>query len=122
MRARLILLAHGSRRAAWGAPLEALTARLAQRIGADAVTLAYLDLSVPSLLDAARAAAADGVTRLRVMPLFLSGGGHVAHDVPPQIEAVRAALPNLDVVLLPPLGEHPLVLEALCAVALGEAD
>ncbi|MCB9536154.1 MAG: CbiX/SirB N-terminal domain-containing protein [Myxococcales bacterium] len=118
MRDRLVLFAHGSRRGAWRAPLEALAARLGERLGRpEAVALAYLELCPPSLGEAAAAALADGVERLRVLPLFMSGGGHVAHDLPPLVEAARAACPGLRIEVLPALGEHPLVLEALAAIA-----
>jgi sirohydrochlorin cobaltochelatase len=121
MRDRLILFAHGSRREAWRAPLEALAARLGERVGRpDAVALAYLELCPPSLGEAAAAAVADGVERLRVLPLFMSGGGHVARDLPPLVDAARADCPGLRIEVLPALGEHPLVLEALGVIVADE--
>lgn len=118
MRDRLILFAHGSRREAWRSPLEALAARLGERLGRpDGVALAYLELCPPTLGEAAATAAAEGVERLRVLPLFMSGGGHVARDLPPLVESARAACPGLVIEVLPALGEHPLVLDALAAIA-----
>lgn len=114
---RLVLIAHGSRRSAWRAPLDALCARMQARLGPDAVRLAFMELCPPDLAEVAAEAAADGVTRLRVLPLFMSAGGHVEHDIAPQVEALRGRHPGLELELLPALGEHPLVFDALCAIA-----
>lgn len=117
MSARLILVAHGSRRASWRAPLDALTGRVQARLGPDAVRLAFMELCPPDLETVVAEAVADGVTRIRILPLFMSSGGHVKHDIAPTIDALAAAHPGVDVQLLPALGEHPLVLDALCAIA-----
>lgn len=113
----LVLIAHGSRRPAWRAPLDALCARLCARIGPDAARLAFMELCPPDLATVVADAVARGVSRIDVLPLFMSGGGHVEHDIAPQVEALRAAHPEITIELLPALGEHPLVLDALCAIA-----
>lgn len=117
MSERLILVAHGSRRPSWRAPLDALTARLQARLGPDAVRLAFMELCPPDIDAAVAEAAADGVRRARILPLFMSSGGHVTHDIAPTLEALVARYPEVELQLLPALGEHPLVLDALCAIA-----
>jgi len=87
------------------------------RLGAGAVGLCFMELCPPDVPTAVGEAAADGVKRVRIMPLFMSSGGHVKHDIEPQLAALRARYPALTLELLPALGEHPLVLDALCAVA-----
>lgn len=84
--------------------------------GAEPIRLAYLEACPPTVAEAAAQAVADGETRLLVLPLFISGGGHVRHDLAPQVAAVADAHPELAVELLPALGEHPLVLDALAAM------
>lgn len=116
MRTRLILIAHGSRRASWRAPLEALCGRLQARLGADAVRLAFMELCPPDLATVAAEAFEGGVTHLRVLPLFMSAGGHVQHDIVPQVASLEAKYPAHTIELLPALGEHPMVLDALCAI------
>ena len=44
-------------------------------------------LYAPSLADVVREAARDGKLHLRVLPLFLAAGAHVAEDIPRQIAA-----------------------------------
>ncbi len=119
MQERLVILAHGSRRTSWRLPIERLAARLSERLGAAHVAVAYLELCEPDLVAVAAQAVADGVTQLRVLPLFWSGGGHVARDVPPQVDAVRAAHPTLGVIVEPAVGEHPALVDAMVQIAGG---
>lgn len=119
---RLIMVAHGSRRPAWRAPLDALCARLRDRLGARAVDLAFMELCEPDLPTAVGAAVADGASHIRILPLFMSGGGHVEHDIAPGLDDLRAAHPGVSVTLLPALGEHPRVLDALCTIAAEQDD
>lgn len=116
-RARLILIAHGSTRPSWRAPLEALRDRLAARLGPDTVRLAFMELCPPDLATVVAEAIADDIDAIRVLPLFMSAGGHVTHDIAPAVEALRAKHPAITLELLPALGEHPRVLDALCEIA-----
>lgn len=104
---RLILFAHGSRDSRWRAPFERLEADLKAALGAARVRLAYMEFVGPTLLDVAAESARDGVTGLRVLPLFLSAGAHVAQDIPAQVAEARARNPGLRIDVLPPIGEHP---------------
>lgn len=61
----------------------------------------------PTLMEIAATAAFAGVTRLRLLPLFLAGGAHVAIDIPRIVGEVRQAWPALEVDVLPPVGEDP---------------
>ncbi|MEZ4468424.1 MAG: CbiX/SirB N-terminal domain-containing protein [bacterium] len=76
----LVILAHGSSREAWRAPIEALSARIAER-SAGPVHLAWLEAAPPDLEAVLAGAVAQGATAVRVLPLFWSSGGHVARDV-----------------------------------------
>lgn len=117
MNERLIIFAHGSSRASWKRPIEALAGRIGARLGAGRAQAAYLELCPPSLMDAAEQAVADGVGRLRVLPLFWSGGGHVTRDIPPQVAAVQARFPGLQITVESAVGEHPALVDALVAIA-----
>ena len=104
---RLLLFVHGSRDPRWRAPFERMTADLQEKLGAGRVRLVYMEFAEPTLLDVADEAARDGVTRLRLLPLFLAGGAHVANDIPDQVGAVRSRHPELRIEVLPPVGEDP---------------
>ena len=77
----LILLAHGARDTAWAAPFEAVAARVRRRHAGVSVRLAYLEFMAPALGAAGAELAAQGCSRVTVLPLFLGAGGHVRKDV-----------------------------------------
>jgi sirohydrochlorin cobaltochelatase len=104
---RLLLFVHGSRDPRWRAPFERMTAELQEKIGAGRVRLVYMEFAEPTLLDVAGEAARDGVSCLRLLPLFLAGGAHVANDIPEQVDEVIRRHPNLHIEVLPPVGEDP---------------
>ena len=113
----LVLVAHGSRDPAWRASVEDIVALLERDLGPDQVRLAYMDCSPPTLLDVVTEAAEAGVVSFRVLPLFLAPQGHVEKDVRPLTEDVRRAWPDVDIELLPALGQQPEYRQALARIA-----
>jgi sirohydrochlorin cobaltochelatase len=103
---RLVIFAHGSPDIRWRLPFEELTASLIERHGAEKVRLAYMEFAQPSLSDIAQEAARDGKLHLRLLPMFLSAGGHVAEDIPRQVAVVQMSFPQVKIELLQPIGEH----------------
>jgi sirohydrochlorin cobaltochelatase len=114
---RLVIFAHGSVDSRWRLPFEELTASLTERHGADKVRLAYMEFVRPSLADVVREAARDGKLDLRVLPLFLAAGAHVAEDIPQQIADAQRSFPRVKIELLRPIGEHPRVKELFREIA-----
>jgi sirohydrochlorin cobaltochelatase len=104
---RIILFAHGSRDPIWIETFERVALELAMEIGVESVALAYLEFALPSLADAVLDAAEDGVRKVKILPLFLSAGGHVSRDIPRLANAARREHPQLEIELLPPVGEYP---------------
>ena len=90
---RLVILAHGSGDARWRLLFDGLTASLTESHGKDKVRLAYMKVVNPTLGDVVREAARDGKAHLRVLPVFLAAGAHVAEDIPRQVEACQEPFP-----------------------------
>ena len=112
----LILLAHGSPKPEWRESVE----RLADSIGdgdPGTVRLAYMDHGPPTLMEVAAAAVDSGAAELRVLPLFLTGEGHVTHDIAPMVEELQAEHAGIKVELLPAIGQHPLFRKMLRRIA-----
>lgn len=120
-RSALLLFAHGARDPRWAAPFEAIAGRIRAADSQRVVALAFLELMTPGLADAAAALVAGGADRIDIVPLFLGTGGHLRKDLPPLVEAVRAAHPGVAVRLHAAIGEHPDVAEAMARAALGAA-
>ena len=118
----LILIAHGSHDPRWREPFERLTDTLQAELGANRVRLAFMECTPPTLMDAAAEAVRLGRKHIRVLPLFLAGGGHVDHDIPPLVDEVRARYPSLRAELLPPIGQHPRFVELMRRLAADAAE
>jgi len=114
----IILFAHGSRDPQWHQPMETVAAHLRDLDGQTVVACAYLELSSPDLATAAAQLVQLGVARLAVLPMFLGVGKHVRDDLPVLMAQLRAQHPALPMVLLPPVGHNPQLLELLARVAL----
>jgi sirohydrochlorin cobaltochelatase len=115
----IVLFAHGSRDRQWAEPFEQLAASLARKFDGP-VKLAFLELMQPSLEQAIALLARNGVQSIRVVPVFLGKGGHVAEDLPRLAAQASARHPAIRLQIDPPIGEQPGVIEAIAtAVARG---
>lgn len=123
MSRHLILFAHGSRDPRWRQPFENFLAKLLEERGASAdpptfsVHLAYMEMTSPTLGEVVDAIVAEGGSKLVVLPMFMAAGAHLAHDLPRLLEEVAQRHPGVEIKSLPPLGEHPTVVDAMLQVA-----
>jgi sirohydrochlorin cobaltochelatase len=115
----LILFAHGARAASWAAPFERLRGLTQQRMPDVPVSLAFLELMEPRLPDQVAALAAQGVTEITIVPVFLGQGGHLRRDLPLIIEQLRVDLPQLSITVAGAVGEDPAVLNAMTDYCVG---
>ena len=74
----LIAVAHGSRNSEWRASVERQFDAVRSELGTDRLRLAYMDLSLPSVIDVVTDAVQHGSTQITILPLFLADEGHVA--------------------------------------------
>ncbi len=115
-RTRLILLAHGSRDDQWRKSFETFRDDVVSELGKPSVSLAYLELTAPTLGEAITEAAREGVERIRILPLFMALGKHLDRDIPRQIQEITAKYPKLKIELLSAITSHPAVYDAMKAV------
>jgi len=117
----LILFAHGSRDPQWRAPMEAVAER-AGALEADVlVRCAYLELMEPDLPACAAAMAAQGVTAITIVPMFLGVGRHAREDLPRIVAELRARHPQTRFELRPAIGEDERVVDMLARITLAGA-
>jgi len=80
------------------AGLQSLAAHLRLRLGSVRLELAYNEFCAPTLGEAVRALAAEGVTDIVAVPsMFTAGGVHTEQEIPESLEALRVELPHLDI-------------------------
>jgi sirohydrochlorin cobaltochelatase len=113
----LILYAHGSRDPNWRRPFEALEDDLQKELGTGRVRLAFMEFAAPGLVDVVGAAVRDGIGQYRLLPLFLAGGAHVAIDIPQQVGEVLDRFPDVEIEVLPPIGEDSRVVTLMRDIA-----
>ena len=113
-RSSIILFAHGARDPEWAAPFRRIAARLRQARPNLPVQLAFLELMQPALADAVAAMAAEGITRITLVPLFLAQGGHLKEDLPRLLEDICHSHPGITIDVTQAIGDSE-VLTALIA-------
>jgi len=109
----LVLFAHGARAASWAAPFERLRDLVQAQMPGVPVSLAFLELMEPRLPAHVASLAAQGVTGLTIVPVFLGQGGHLLRDLPLMVDQLRAELPQLEIGVAGAVGEDPGVLKAM---------
>ena len=109
----VIMIAHGARDARWMEPFFRVRDDLAQRLAPAAVALAFLDFAAPNFADGVAELYRGGARNILVVPVFLSGGGHVAKDVPELVGAERARYPDASFAVSGAIGEEREVIAAM---------
>jgi sirohydrochlorin cobaltochelatase len=118
----LLLLAHGARDPSWALPFEAVARQVRARDDSLMVSLAFLELMSPPIIEAGHALAAAGCTRVDLLPLFLGAGGHVRKDLPVFLRKLEAAHPSVTWRMQPAIGEIESVVQAMAQAALDLID
>lgn len=112
----LVIVDHGSRRAASNAMHEEFVAEFAARAGADAyvaVAPAHMELAAPTVADAIATVVAAGAERVLVMPYFLFPGNHWERDIPALVHEAARTHPGVEFCVTAPVGLHPLMHEVV---------
>ena len=109
----VILIAHGARDQRWLEPFARMRADLATKLAPCNVVLSFMEFAAPNLADAALELRRAGARRVLVVPVFLSGGGHVANDIPSLVAAERTRYPDVAFDVAGALGEEPEVTLAM---------
>jgi sirohydrochlorin cobaltochelatase len=114
----IILFGHGSRDALWHLPIQAVAERIRVTSPSTTVTCAYLELTEPSLGNAAADLIASDVSEITILPMFLGVGRHAREDLPALITELKQNHPNTTFQVQPAVGENTQVLDLLAEIAL----
>ena len=119
-RSSIILFAHGARDPEWAAPFRRIAARLREARPNLPVKLAFLELMQPALADAVAAMAAEGITRITLVPLFLAQGGHLKEDLPRLLNDIRRSYPGIMIDVTEAIGDSEVLTAAIADWALAQ--
>ena len=102
----LLIVAHGSRKAAANEEIRTLAERVAAIAAErfDTVRCAFLQLTEPLIPDVIDALVAEGAEEIVAFPFFIAAGSHVHADIPAAILAARDAHPGVIFRITPHLG------------------
>lgn len=112
-----VVFAHGSSVESANDAVRAAAAEMARRGKFEAVEAAFLEGGQPDLAGAVEILAGCGLTRVVVIPYFLTLGLHLQRDLPHLVEQIRAAHPEIVIQVTAPLDGHPAMVDALLARA-----
>ena len=113
----LIVFAHGSTVEEANQGVRELTAIVAQRGGYHLIETAFLDCAEPTLAQAVDALSNRGVTRIVVVPFFLTLGIHLKRDLPGIVERLQSIHPGMTIEVSAPLEGHPALVDMVLARA-----
>ncbi len=109
----IILFAHGARDPDWALPFELIKRQLQAARPDTQIELAFQDFMTPTLEQAVAQAAAQGAKRIALVPLFMAQGGHLKQDLPRMVGKLREQHPQLEVKVMPAIGDAPEILQAI---------
>tara|TARA_B100000683_G_scaffold264533_1_gene294208 strand:+ start:2989 stop:3456 length:468 start_codon:yes stop_codon:yes gene_type:complete len=109
----VVVVDHGSRRAASNEQLERFAELYAATTGRAVVEAAHMELAPPTIAEAFGRCVERGATLVVVAPFFLSPGRHWQEDIPALVEEAAAAHPEVKYVISAPIGLHPLMSEVI---------
>ena len=107
-----MVFAHGSSLAAANEAVESAARALSRRGGYQHVRAAFLDPVTPGLGDAVASLAAAGVSRVIVIPYFLTSGIHLQRDLRRIVERLNG-IHNVQIQVSAPLDGHPALVDIL---------
>ena len=115
----VVLFAHGSRDPLWRLPIDAVAERMRAQQPSLPVAVAFLELTEPDLPHTVEVLMKQGVTRVRIVPMFLGVGRHAREDLPELVHGLVQAYPQMSFELLPAIGEHPAMTALMADIAAG---
>jgi sirohydrochlorin ferrochelatase len=101
----LVIFAHGSSVASANAAVEAVATTIAQA-GGYLVRVGFLEPAHPTLEEAVASLAGQHVTRVLIVPYFLTLGLHLQRDLPRIVDGIARAHPDMEIRATGPLDGH----------------
>ncbi len=111
----ILLVDHGSVRAAANALLSEVANLVRARTPESHVVVAHMELAEPTIDQAFDACVAAGAREIIVHPYMLAPGRHATADIPRQVQAAAARHPGIRYAVTAPLGLHPLLADVVLA-------
>lgn len=116
----LLVVAHGSRRAASNQEIfDLIDILLTKPTYYININAAFLELATPSISEGIDRCVENGATEVIVLPYFLSAGRHVSEDIENALAPKRLEYPQLIITIKPHIGAANGMAEMLLNLAKG---
>lgn len=115
----VVLFAHGSRDPLWRQPIDAVAHQMRVQWPDLTVAVAFLELTEPDLPSTVEQMMKQGLSHLRIVPMFLGVGRHAREDLPEMVRQLSDAYPQMRFELTPAMGEHPAMTSLMARIAAG---
>ena len=109
----LIFFGHGARDPRWKEPFDKLAKLWKKNFPKIPVSLAFLELMDPSLLQAISSLNHSNLKEIIIVPVFFGQGSHLRNDFPFLVETCKQSFPHIHFRVAPPVGEDLDVLQAV---------
>jgi sirohydrochlorin cobaltochelatase len=118
----VVLFAHGSRDPLWRLPIDAVAQAMTTQWPSLSVAVAFLELTQPDLPSTVEQMMKQGLSHVRIVPMFLGVGRHAREDLPEIVSGLTEAYPQMRFELVPAIGEHPAMTSLMAHIAAGQMD
>ena len=118
----VVLFAHGSRDPLWRLPIDAVAERMRDTWPDLPVAVSFLELTQPDLPSTIEQMMKQGLSHVRIVPMFLGVGRHAREDLPGIVQNLSEAYPQMRFELVPAIGEHPAMTSLMAHIAAGQAN
>ena len=109
----IVIVDHGSRRAASNEMLEAFVAQFAEDCPYPIVEPAHMELAEPSIATAFDRCVERGAKKVAVCPYFLAPGKHWHQDIPNITREAAMKHPGVEFVVTAPIGLNPMMTQVI---------
>ena len=116
----VVLFAHGSRDPLWRLPIDAVAQQMTSQWPSMSVAVAFLELTQPDLPSTVEQMIKQGLSHVRIVPMFLGVGRHAREDLPEIVRGLTEAYPQMRFELVPAIGEHPAMTSLMAHIAAGQ--
>ncbi|MDP6524807.1 MAG: precorrin-8X methylmutase [Kiritimatiellia bacterium] len=109
----VLLVSHGSPRKEANAGFASMVENISSRTSGLIIKPTFFSLVRPSIEDRVAEFAAEGVSRIYLLPYFLYNGKHITVDIPEVLETCRNDHPEISIEMLPTLQNEPMMEEIM---------
>jgi sirohydrochlorin ferrochelatase len=107
----LLILGHGTPSAEGTRSFMEIVELIRSIAGDTPVAAGFMEFASPTIAEGAAELEKRGAQCVAAVPVFLSGAGHTAEDIPPAIEDLKKKFSGMQFRLAPHVGSHPKVAE-----------